>query len=505
MARVTSTLAGTVTLPVLYSHLEQREFGVWVLLSGLVTLIAYADMGLGSAQTREVARAVASEEPRAARGVLAVGILWAACLCALAFLAVPACWPWLAGILRLGDLASPALNAVLVLLVGFTIASITAPWRAVLEGTQRYLPVAWADGCAAMLSALLSITVVLWGGGLVALAMCVVTANAARAFALVAVARAHAPWLTPRVRGLRRTDVKVALRYGLPVQLTNASAAALFETDRLLLAGFVGPTAVAGFEPGSKLAHLLRLPPALIMTAMFPQAATTAAAHEPARLNRLYLTLTRYVAVFAAVALAAMVVAADPLIRLWLGTSVPLAVMTLVTLSIGNAFHVTAVAAAIVTRAEGQPARETRYAVVAAALNLALTIPLIALLGPVGAPLSTAVAISTATGYFFLHFHRSSKRRILPLLRVLWPPALAAAAAGFLVWMATPYLPDGAGRGGAAVAVMCRGGLVVLLAGAFLLALRYFSAADRAWVRAALSRPRQRRAVTPAAREASHR
>jgi O-antigen/teichoic acid export membrane protein len=497
VARLTSLLAGVLTLPILYERLGAPAFGVWTLLSGLIAWVAYADLGLGSTQIREVARTIGTGRHRQARAVLGVGVIWGACLGTFALLGCWLCWPWITALLNFGRLGDTARDATLILLVGFLVATVTVPWRAVLEGTQRYLPLSAVEVVAALLTAGLTVVVLLLGGGLVALAGAATAVNVCRALTIVALAYSRAPALTPRVVRIRRSDLRVALRYGLPVQVSNAAAAVNNDTDRLMLGAVIGPTAVAGFEPGGRLANLLRLPPSFLMTAVFP-AAASAAAGDPRRLDRLYVTMTRYLAAFAAFGVAAMVVTADPLIRLWLGQPVPLASTTVVVLGIGYAVNVTVGAASVVTRAEGAPGRETRYALVAAALNIVLTLPMLRLLGAWGAPLSTTIAATVASGYFFVHFHRRSGRPFRPLTRALFPPTLAATVGIALTSAAAPLLPDGAGRGGAFLAVASRGGTALALTAAVLLVLRYFDTRDWHRLRAALAVPSPPRSTAPA-------
>lgn len=56
-ARLVSVGVALVTTPFLFEMLGARQFGVWALLLGIVAIVGYADLGLGSAQVREVAQA----------------------------------------------------------------------------------------------------------------------------------------------------------------------------------------------------------------------------------------------------------------------------------------------------------------------------------------------------------------------------------------------------------------------------------------------------------------
>jgi O-antigen/teichoic acid export membrane protein len=497
VARVATALAGVASLPVLYGSLGARSYGVWALLAGLIAIVSLADLGLGSVQIREVARAVGGGRQRQVCAVLGLGVVWGAALAALALAGTAICWPWVARAFHLGELSAPARGAALLLLVGFLLDSLTLPWRSVLEGTQRYGPVAWIVAATAVLGAGLAVAVVTFGGGLVALAASVVVSSALRALMFVCTARRRAAWLTPSLRDIRRSDVAYVASYGSRVQVANAAAAVNSETDRLVLAGFHSPSAVAGFDLGSRLVGLLRLPSGIILTAAFPSAAA-AADDEPGRLDRLYIDLTRYLAAFAAVAASVLVVSADPLVRMWLGRPLPAAAVTIMVLAPGCAASVIAGAAAMVTRAEGRPGCETLSTVLAAVLNLLLTVPLLRLLGPWGVPLATTLAAFGGTLYFFARFHSRSRRPVAPLLRALWPPVFAAVTAGTLAWLVTFQLADGTDRVDAAVAVACRGGLTVLVAATLLALLGFFGASDLTRLRMALAGLTPHRGAVPA-------
>ncbi|WP_211464276.1 oligosaccharide flippase family protein [Actinocrinis puniceicyclus] len=495
-ARIVSILAGMASLPVVYARLGTRSYGIWAVLAGMVAIVRLADLGLGSAQIREVARVADGGCRRQARAVLGLGVAWGACLSALALTCTAICWPWLAHLCRLGSLGSPARSALLLLLAGFFVDSLAMPWRAVLEGTQSYAAVARASAASTVAGAALAVGVVELGGGLVALAASTATTSVLAAAMFVRSVRRSAPELAPTFREIRRADVSYAFAYGSRIQLANVAGAVNSEMDRLVLTFFFGPPAVAGYDIGSRLVGQLRLPTGIILTALFP--AASRAAREPDRLDRLYIAMTRYLAVFTTTGAAVLMVSAYPLVRLWLARPMPAAARAVEILAPGCAVAVCASAAAVVTRAEGRPGRETRSGLLAAGLNLLLTYPLLRLIGPSGVLLSTTLAAVGATGYFFVHFHRSSHRPIGPLLCALWPPTLAAAIAGAITEALAGRFPGGPGRTSAALAVAWQTGLIVLLAAVLLAAFRYFDGNDRSRLRAVITQLTPRRIVAPA-------
>ncbi|MFI6762314.1 lipopolysaccharide biosynthesis protein [Micromonospora sp. NPDC050417] len=471
-ARVVMAVTGLATLPLVYERLGSRGFGIWVLLSSVFAILALADLGLGSAMVREVAATHAGEPRKRLSAVLGLGLGWAVCVGVLATAAIPACWPWLSRLFHLAEMADEARRAALWLALGLFFGGVELPWRAVLEGTQRYGTVAWISAATALLGAALTVLMVRFGGGLAALAAVTTVASGIRTLLVVAAARRHHSAYRPRISHLRRTDLQVVRGYGLRVQATSAAGAVNTELDRLVLGTCFGPATAGNFDLGTRLLNLLRLPPGFVLIALFPVAVTGAARGGAAWLDTFYLRTTRYVTAFVAPGAAVIVVCADPLVRLWLGHQVEWAAANLALLAPAYALNLAAGAATIVTRAEGRPGRETRYVLLSVVLNLALTAPMLILLGPLGVPAATALAVVISTLYFFWYFHQRTNRPIRPVLRSNWWPVVASTVAGSVGAAAAPYLPDGPDRAGAALAVTCRVGCTLLVVGVLLAAAR---------------------------------
>jgi O-antigen/teichoic acid export membrane protein len=324
---------------------------------------------------------------------------------------------------------------------------------------------------------------VLAGGGLVGLAIVAAAASGLRTCLVIGVARHGAPALSPSLNGLLRDDLRRVADYGLKVQVTSATGAVNLEVDRFVLSGFFGPSVVAGFELGARWANLFRLVPAFALVAMFPMAVAQTVIHGSAWLDQFQLTATKYLTALAATGAAALVVSADPLIRAWLGRPTAWAAASIAILVPAYAITLAAGATGILTRVEGHPGRETGYALLSAGLNLALTWPLLSLLGPIGVPLATAIGITVGTGYFLFSYQQATHRPLTPLLRVVVRPVLAALIAGGAVALLAGFLPDGAGRAMAGLAVVCRCLLVLVLTATLLAAAGFFSGGDLARLR----------------------
>ena len=478
VARGAVAVAGLISLPLLYQHLTAADLGAWILLTGLMTVVGIADLGLGSATVRAVAADLAGTR-RQTRIVLALGLIWPAVLAVAATLLLLLIWSPLAALLNLGDAATSGRTAAVLLLAGLLVDGIALPWRGVLEGTQRYPVLATINGSTAVCGAGLIIAAAVAGGGLVELASCSLAVSLLRTALIIPVTRRLAPALWPSLAGATAGDVRAATGYGLRVQVTTATGVVNLELDRFILAGFFGTAVAGGFELGGRLVGLFRLVPAFALMALFPMAVTQAERRGWDWLRTFNLQATRYLMMVAATGAAVLVVCADPLVQAWLGEPNAWAAANIAILAPAFAFNIAAGPTAIATRVEGRPGRETSYALLSAGLNLALTWPLLWLLGPQGVPLATAAGVVAGTGQFLVHYHRSTGHPLAPMAEVLARPLAAAAAASVVGWWVGHYLPDGPGRAGGLLAAAGRGSVVLLVAVVVMIAIGSITAEDR--------------------------
>ncbi|GIJ49093.1 hypothetical protein Val02_59790 [Virgisporangium aliadipatigenens] len=452
VARAVAAGAGLATLPVVYAALGPDAFGAWAVYCGLLAALSLVDLGLGATLAREVAGTSGRHSHLGAH--LGVGLLWGLLVGTSALAAAVLYGQWAAGWCAVALLAT----------------GVELPWRAVLEGGRRLGALAAISAGTALLEACAAVLAVRFGG-LDALAAAVALAACGRLLVTAAAARRHRPDLVPLPHLVRRAHLRLIRDHGPRVQARGAATAVDTELDGLLLAGCYGAVLAGGFTLGARLLNALRLPAAFVLHALGPTAADGATRGGTPWLDRFYLRTTRTLAAFAAPAAAVLVVCADPLVRLWLGEPLPWAATCLALLAPAHAFAVAAGAATVVARAEGRPGPATRGGLLSAALNVALTGALLGLLGPAGVPVATALAVVSGTAHLVGRFHRETGRPLGPVLRATWRPAFAAGVAGAVAWCAAGHLPDAAGRGGAALAIACRGGLVLVVFLAVLAAL----------------------------------
>lgn len=473
-ARAAAAVCGLVSLPIVYDRLGPHDFGIWAVLSGIVALVAIADLGLSSLTIRQVAanHAVDADDGDLVRtnAVLGIALLWGVLLALGGMGLVLVGWSWIADVLRFEGATDAGRSAALLLLAGLLADGVAQPWRAVLEGSQRYPALATITGTTAVGSAVLTIVAVRAGGGLVSLAVVVAGVALVRGALTVVAARRAAAAFTPRTTGIGRADVRAAASYGLPVQMTNVTGAVNLDLDRMILSATAGPTVAGGFELGSRVVNLVRIVPVYGLVVLFPMAVTRAADLGASWLDRFNVVVTRAFAVVGAIGTAALVAGAGPLVQLWLGEPNRDATRCIQVVAPAYAFNLAAGATGILSRVEGHPGRETGYAVLTAVANVALTWPLYRAFGPIGIPLATAVAVVFGTAYFLVSYHRATDRPLGPVVRAVVAPVVAGVIATGVGLAAVALLPVPRGRpeaaaiAAAAVAAAATTALIIVVA-----------------------------------------
>lgn len=311
-------LVAVVAIPILARRMGFEAFG----LLGMAWLVlSYAgELGFGRATTRFVAEALAADRAAELPAIVWTTAILQTLLAVLAGLALWFSAPWLVeSVLEIpADLVTEARRTFRLIAVGMPAVLLSAAFRGVLEGSQRFdlvnrvrIPVVSATYALPVLAVWLGWDLV----GVVALLL------AARLTATVGYfwvgARLH-----PSIRRFRvtcRGEATRLLRFSSWVMVSSVVSPLLVYLDRFLLGALVGMTAVAFYTAPYELVARTLLIPAAVAGALFPAFGMLASRFDRDRVLPMFSRSVRYVFVFVAAAATVLVVSADWLIDVWLG------------------------------------------------------------------------------------------------------------------------------------------------------------------------------------------
>ena len=432
------SIAGWIAItPYVVSRLGFDRFGFWSLVSTFAGLSLTLDFGLSAAVARFIARQRATDDTRAMRGTLTLGLL-ASTLLAVIWEAVVLAAPGpLLDFARVPSALRPEAAATLGIAgVAFGLNLFALVPAAALAGFQR-LDLAQRNLLAATLVQLAATVVALAsGGGLreLALASC---ASSAVSFVL--------GWWSMRSlwpgAGLRWPPPAGELgrmfgRYGAALQLVNLGVVAQYQLPKLFLARFVSLASVGQYELGWRVAFSAWSVPTLLLPPLLPAASHLNAVGDRERLLALYRRASRYLLPVAFTIAFGLVALSGVLFTAWLGPGHEDASRAHAAIAALLGFNVLTSAGSLIYRGMGRPRIEVQYHAISFAIQIAAGLLLVPRWGVTGALVAMLVSGTAGTLVFVVRFHRTFGEPLGRLLReVVARPALAALAGALVAWL----------------------------------------------------------------------
>lgn len=396
-ARVLSATIAMLALPLTVRYLGPERFGVWATATSSVVLLSLLDLGIASTLTNHIARTAASGERATAARYFTNALAGTSVLAFLTGALIAAAWPHLnwVRILNVGpgisssEVGATVAAGIAIVLLGLP-ASLVGRVFAGYQEVHRYNLVIAAGALANL------------GGLVVGLALHVnmptlfVLANGwtvvANALALLVIVRRDKPWLRPRWAGLDWDIAKELVSAGSGFFLLQIAGAVVFSSDNVVLSHFLGPAQVTPYNVTWRVVGLCAVLQGLVFPALWPAYADAHARGDMAWVRRTFwLTMKTTLALNLLFALLLLAVG-RPVIRVWAGAgavpSYPLLGMMALWAVVSGAMTVESCVLAALNRTRAQGA----LSVVAAALNLGLSVLLVQRIGAVGVIAGTVLS-----------------------------------------------------------------------------------------------------------------
>jgi O-antigen/teichoic acid export membrane protein len=493
---VAALLIAVLTTPILIHLLGETGFGLFAVIGALAAYAGLLDFGIGPGLVKHFAEHDAVGDDGGVRQVATIALLFyliiAAVFGPLLFWAAPA-------LVQLLNVPAPMRHDAelsLMLMFGYFIASsVGGVFIARLVSWHQMDRASLIRFGGQVVFGLLVVAVLphrptvptaigfnLLQALLVAVVACVTVAAKQGNFRLFS-----SPWR------IDRSLARKLFGFGGWMQITSLADVVKLETDKLIISGFLNLATVTPYEIGSRLASLNRILPLQLLAALMPSATLVHMSGGKDDLERYYAANSRYLMTATLALTGFIVVAADPLITVWLGRSYPMAAAVAIALAMSGAVHNMTGVGTTMVRAAGQPRQESSYAALSMVLNVALTIVLAPRFGLMGVVAGTVIATLVGSLYFLLSFHLSrgfSWRRSFGswLWRLLGATGLAMLASA-AVKLGLPVTAASGRMTGLAVIVVYGATYGAVLFSALTM-LRFWLGDERAFVGRLLFRPR---------------
>ena len=418
--------------PYMLKVLGKAQFGIWA-IAGVVTSYAQlSDMGMTTAIVKFVAEHWAKKEVdhiskvvstaffsfAVVGGLVAAGILLARHFIVINLLKIPP------------DMQSEALFVVSGVVIIFYFNLLFSVYNSVLMGLQRMdvtnvimvgSRVPRALGMWIFLAAGLGLKGLIWNSAI---------------FSALTIA-ANVFWAQRLTRGLKVNpflfsfaELRRVVKYSVNMFFVALVGLGQDPLNKIILAALTSLSFVSFYEIGNRVKDALRQLFQVGLMPLLPASSELRSESNKKELERIYLSTSRMLYLFAVPAFFLVIVVAEPLVQVWLGDGYTFAARAIQFLMLGNLFSLLISPQYIILYGIGKPQLSTLVSAVNGFTNIVIALILVRLIGYYGVLLAVLLSLFSssilmiylfhrATGYSFLKYIQCLPWKLLTIVSVL--------------------------------------------------------------------------------------
>jgi O-antigen/teichoic acid export membrane protein len=440
--RFTSILVWFLLTPVILDAVGPVEYGLWALVTSLVSYGFLLDLGVSATLTKHVAEHAARGEYETARDYVATAVRFQALLGLVVLLFALLLAILLPAVLRVEAELRDQIP-ILVLLMGVTVAlSLAAsPVTAVLRGIQRFDLANVLVVANTLLTAAGILLALRAGGGLVGIVAATIPPTILTSALGVALVARAAPEIRMGWRGASRTHGRRILRFSAPIFGVQVAGVLQSRTDEFVIATLLSVASVTPYTLARRLSELPQIVGEQALKVLLPLSSELEAGRDTARVRAAFVAGTRIA--LALVAPLGLVIAflAGPILTVWVGPAYadpgPVVAILVGAVILDAALW----PCGYVLQGIGRHTPLAAIAVASGIVNVALSVLLVGPLGLNGAALGTllghalglALTVPWVVRVLVLAPADLVTRIAIPALAPLVPMAVVVAAMGTLL------------------------------------------------------------------------
>jgi O-antigen/teichoic acid export membrane protein len=215
--------------------------------------------------------------------------------------------------------------------------------------------------------------------------------------------------------------------FGWRVKISANCDTIVCQTDRSFIGHFVADIRSPGnYSVGSSAATVLRDFVKLLVSALLPVATQMAAEGRPAQIRRINRLTSRWFFLLSTPCYVFVIFTSVPLIRAWMGESIPQANMAFSVLSLAFLANTALAASMEIGNACHLPHLQMRATVLSGIVNLLLSGFLVIRIGYIGVAWGSVFAMILGTVYYAVIFLKAIEERFWPFVLDIFPKPLAA-------------------------------------------------------------------------------
>lgn len=380
-------------------------YGTWSILGSMIGLGLFLDLGVSASVTKHIAQQKGRGDINELRRVVdtSCAMYLVITMVALSFLCLFS-RAIIGEFFRGPD--APSLHEVLSFwpLLSATIACelLARPFLSVINGFQRLDLVNGLLLCANAGNAMLTVVFLLSGAKVRGLLLAAFLSSLLSLLLSIKVAHSVLPSVIPNPVRCDFPTLRRICSFSLGLYAGGIMTTIQGQAEKFYLARFVGVAPVGWYSMASEAASKVRRVPDLLLGPVMAAASVLDAAHERSKVSQLYFRAHKYLAVTAIPLVVFALVAAKPLMTIWLGPRMGFLVLPFALLVVGNLVPQVGAPTYFVLVGRGILRPTIDSALIASVLNVGLSFIFIARWGFVGAVWGTVIPMIVSNVYFFI-------------------------------------------------------------------------------------------------------
>jgi O-antigen/teichoic acid export membrane protein len=308
---------------------------------------------------------------------------------------------------------------------------------AIFRGFQRFDLVNLISIAGTLLSAGLTVGMLLGGGGVIGIMLAHLLTSLLMQAPTLWLIRRVAPELRIDLRRASRNRVQAVTAFSASLFVINLAGHLQSKTDEIVIARFLPLSMVAPYALARRFSEAAHILTQQFIKVLLPLASELHANHEDARLRSTYIVSTRLALVTFLPVGCTLLMLSRPLLTLWVGAAYAETNYLVLVLTIAGLIDISQWPAVSILTGMARHQPLAAIAIGSGLTNLALSLVLVQYLGILGVALGTLIPVAIeCLGFVLPYALRIIDVRMSELLRAVMWPAMAPA----LPMIATLYL-----------------------------------------------------------------
>ena len=427
-------LLGIVMLPFNLHHLGQEAYGLWILTASVTMHLSILDLGFGGGLLNFVARYRAQRDSRALNEIASTLFVVFSTFSVLAYLIIIVVALNITHVFKLTPGQAETARWIL-LIIGSNVAAnfIFSIYGGVIDGFQRYDINNVVASVTSVTVALVNVTVLTAGFGLIQLVIATTTVRMIAYFVYRRNAYHVFPALRIRLTSFRRERLREVTGFSIYAGVIDWANRLNYELDEFVIGMFIGPAAVAVWAVADRVISGAQRLTNQSNTVLFPVVVDSDATNRIERLRKVLIEGTRLSLASVVPIAVTIFMLSDQLVSVWVGPRMFASASVMRILALAVMLRVGTATSTTLLKGAGRIRYVASVNIVTGLANLVMSIALIRPFGIDGVAWGTLIPIAFSS--VFLLWPASCARVGIPLSqsvrRAVWPtvwPGILAAA-----------------------------------------------------------------------------